>query len=104
MSSLIETRDGREAKLSLKGQFVGGEETESLQAYFGELSGDELERLSIDFGGVTYLNSLALGVLISGSSKAQRSGIDMWLTEIPKNIMELFELTKLDKIFNIKES
>ena len=57
-------------------------------------------KLVIDLGEVSYLNSSALGVLISAHANyAKREGI-IKLCRLNKNIENLFVITKLSKIFD----
>jgi anti-sigma B factor antagonist len=54
----------------------------------------------IDLGGVLYLNSTALGVLISAHANyAKRSG-KIVLCQLNKNLENLFVITKLSLIFD----
>lgn len=58
-------QDGNIIVLKLKGNFVGGDETDELQNTIKKLSENGNLKLVIDLGEVSYLNSSALGVLIS---------------------------------------
>jgi anti-sigma B factor antagonist len=64
---------------------------------------DELGRkkLLLDFGTVEFLSSAALGKLIRLNSHLNASGGKMVLCGISKTIMEIFTLTKLDKMLKI---
>ena len=64
---------------------------------------DELGRKKIllNFGNVEYLSSAALGKFITLNKKVQASGGKLILCNIDANIYEVFEITKLNKLFNI---
>jgi anti-sigma B factor antagonist len=64
---------------------------------------DELGRRKIllNFSNVEFLSSAALGKLIRLHQKLQGAGGKLVLSGISKGIMEIFELTKLDKMLTI---
>ena len=64
---------------------------------------DELGRkkLLLNFGNVEYLSSAALGKLITLNKKLQAAGGRLILCNIDPQIYEVFEITKLNKLFNI---
>src|SRR5712692_2973030 len=66
---------------------------------------DELGRKKIllNFGNVEYLSSAALGKLITLNKKLQAAGGRLILCNIDPQIHEVFEITKLDKFFNIQK-
>ncbi|MBV9463896.1 MAG: STAS domain-containing protein [Verrucomicrobiae bacterium] len=66
---------------------------------------DELGRRKIllNFGNVEYLSSAALGKLITLNKKLQAAGGRLILCNIDPQIHEVFEITKLDKFFNIQK-
>ena len=66
---------------------------------------DELGRKKIllNFGNVEYLSSAALGKFITLNKKVQASGGKLILCNIDANIYEVFEITKLNKLFNIQK-
>src|SRR6195256_3948945 len=66
---------------------------------------DELGRrkLLLNFGNVEYLSSAALGKLITLNKKLQSAGGKLVLCNIDPQIYEVFEITKLNKLFNIQK-
>ena len=64
---------------------------------------DELGRRKIvlNFGNVEFLSSAALGKLITLNRKVQAVRGKLILCTISKEIREVFEITKLDKLFTI---
>ena len=66
---------------------------------------DELGRKKIllNFGNVEYLSSAALGKFITLNKKVNASGGKLILCNIDANIYEVFEITKLNKLFNIQK-
>lgn len=65
---------------------------------------DEMGRrkLLLNFANVEYLSSAALAKLITLNKKLQQSGGRLILCNIDPQIYEVFEITKLNKLFNIQ--
>lgn len=66
---------------------------------------DELGRtkLLLNFGNVEYLSSAALGKLITLNRKVKNVSGQLILCNISPQIYEVFEITKLNKVFNIQK-
>ena len=97
---VTELKDGELVVLEPKGNFVGGDETDELRDTVKQYSDKGNTKLVIDLGGVLYLNSTALGVLISAHANyAKRSG-KIVLCQLNKNLENLFVITKLSLIFD----
>ncbi len=92
-------QDGKIVVLKLKGNFVGGDETDELQSAIKRLADSGNERLVIDLGEVSYLNSSALGVLISAHANYAKRNGKVKLCQLNKNLENLFVITKLSLIF-----
>ena len=60
-------------------------------------------KLLLNFSNVEYLSSAALGKLITLNKKLQSVGGRLILCNIDPQIYEVFEITKLDKFFNIQK-
>lgn len=96
----ISLQDGKIIVLKLKGNFVGGDETDDLQNYIKKLSDEGNLKLVIDLGEVSYLNSSALGVLISAHANYTKRSGKVKLCQLNKNLENLFVITKLSLIFD----
>jgi anti-sigma B factor antagonist len=70
---------------------------------FGLVDQDGRRKLLLNFGNVEYLSSAALGKLITLNKKLQAVGGRLILCNIDPQIYEVFEITKLDKFFNIQK-
>ena len=60
-------------------------------------------QLLLNFGNVQYLSSAALGKLITLDKKVKQHGGRLKLSGIRPQIYEVFAITKLNKLFDIKE-
>jgi len=90
--------------IHLKGQFIGGEETSLLRETLKQISDQEKNTLIINLDKVTYLNSTALGVLISAHANFVKREGKVVLCNVSKSIENLFVITKLTLVFPIFEN
>jgi anti-sigma B factor antagonist len=60
------------------------------------------KKLLLNFGNVEYMSSAALGKLITLNKKVQAVGGKLVLCNIDPQIREVFEITRLDKLFVIR--
>lgn len=90
--------------LRMKGQFVGGEETDLLKEKLKEISDSKKNKLIIDLENTSYLNSTALGVLISAHANFVKRDGKIVLCNISKSIENIFVITKLTLVFAIADT
>ncbi len=57
----------------------------------------------VDLGGMTFLDSSAMGMLVALTKEARDRGGDLWLVNVPEQISRLLQLLKLDQFFRIYE-
>lgn len=67
---------------------------------------DEVDnpKLLLDFGTVDHLSSAALGMLINANNRVRERSGQLRLTNIKPQILEVFVITKLNKLFKILPS
>jgi len=58
-------------------------------------------KLLLDFASVDHLSSAALGMLINANNKIREKSGQLRLTNIKPQILEVFVITKLNKLFRI---
>ena len=63
--------------------------------------GDELKNLVLDFGGVDYISSAGLRVLLTAQKKMNAQGY-MELVGVSEAVMDIFEMTGFADILVIK--
>ena len=90
--------------LHLKGQFVGGEETDQLRNALTDAAEKKQNNLIINLNKVTYLNSTALGVLISAHANFAKRDGKIILCNVSKSIENIFVITKLSLVFSITDT
>ena len=73
------------------------------QEMFQLVEEDNKTRLVLNFQHVEFLSSAALGKLITLDKKVKAHGGKMKLSNIRPEIYEVFAITKLNKLFDIKD-
>jgi anti-anti-sigma factor len=73
------------------------------QELFQLVEEDNKTRLLLNFQQVEFLSSAALGKLITLDKKVKAHGGKMKLCNIRPEIYEVFAITKLNKLFDIKD-
>ncbi len=71
---------------------------------FGLVEEDGRKKIVLDFTNVEYLSSAALGKLITMDKKVKASGGKLRLCNIRKDIYEVFAITRLNKVFDIRNT
>jgi len=97
-------QNGKIGVIEVKGSLVGGEETDELRTAVADLVEQGNKNLIIDLSKVTYLNSTAIGVLVSAHTTYSRNKGHVKLCGINKNINNIFVITKLTMVFDVVES
>ena len=73
------------------------------QELFSLVETEKKEKLLLNFSSVEFLSSAALGKLITLDKKVKASGGTLKLSNIRPEIYEVFAITKLNRIFDIKD-
>jgi len=96
-------RQGDVLVVDVEGQLIVGNRQELKQKVLDELERGERKFL-IDFSRTGYIDSSGLGVLVSLSKKIREQGGELRLANLNEDLRTLFELTKLDTLFNIADT
>lgn len=62
---------------------------------------EESPKMLLDFANVDHLSSAALGMLINANNRIRQKNGQLRLANIKPQIMEVFVITKLNKLFRI---
>ena len=71
---------------------------------FGLVDEDGRSKIVLDFSSVEYLSSAALGKLITMDKKVKKIKGKLRLCHIRPEIYEVFAITKLNKLFDIRDT
>ena len=97
-------QSGKIGVIEVKGSLVGGEETDELRNAVADFVEQGTKMLVIDLSKVTYLNSTAIGVLVSAHTTFSKNKGHVKLCGINKNINNIFVITKLTLVFDVVDS
>lgn len=61
-------------------------------------------KMLLDFQGVTFMSSAMIGKIVLVNKKCKANKTTIKLCDISPSIMEVFEITRLNKVFSIYES
>lgn len=89
--------------VNVQGQLIVGNRQELKQRVLEELE-HGARRFVIDFANTGYIDSSGLGVLVSLSKKIREQGGALRLSGLNEDLRTLFELTKLDTLFEIADT
>ena len=101
--SFTMTKHGRVVVVDVDGQLIVGNRQELKQKVLDELEKGERKFL-IDFARTGYIDSSGLGVLVSLSKKIREQAGELRLADLNDDLKTLFELTKLDTLFQIADN
>lgn len=93
-----EMKDGVKV-IRLHGKVISGPDLMELKTVFQTAVNNETGNVLLDLGGVSWMDSSGLGVLVSGHTSISRIGGKMAILNATKKIHELFIITKLITIF-----
>ncbi len=89
--------------VQVNGELIVGNREEFKQTVLARLDSGG-RKFVVDFQESTYIDSSGLGALVSLSRKIRESGGDLRLAGLNEDLRTLFELTKLDTLFQISDS
>jgi anti-sigma B factor antagonist len=69
-----------------------------------EVVGQGSKEVIVDFSDTTFIDSTTLGVLVGGVKRLRPNGGRLSLVCSDRNITKIFEITGLNKVFDIYES
>jgi anti-sigma B factor antagonist len=67
----------------------------------GVIAAEPKPRVLLDFKSVDHLSSAALGMLINANNRIREKNGQLRLCDIRRQILEVFSITKLDKLLRI---
>jgi len=85
--------------LEPEGKIMGGPEATELRNQLYELISKDNKKVVIDLLHVEWMNSTGLGILISGMTSLRNNEGELKLAGISEKVANLFEITKLNNVF-----
>jgi len=90
--------------IELKGNVMGGEDTKEFNELLHKLIDKGKTRIVVDLGGVKFMNSSGLGMLIGGLTTVKKADGIFKLANVTEKIESLLIITKLITIFETYDS
>lgn len=103
MKSSHRIQDGI-AVLSLEGDFIGELDQSVLSSNVQKLLAGGTKWFVVDLRGVHYINSCGLGSLVSSLTTLRKVGGDLRLASANPGVHDLFEMTRLVKVFDFHDT
>jgi anti-sigma B factor antagonist len=99
--TVSERRSGRVTILDLEGGITFGEGTAALRRETRRLIAEGRPDILLNFSRVRYVDSSALGEMVAAQAAARRDGGRVGLLRLSPNVREVFEMTRLVRVFDI---
>lgn len=90
--------------LKLAGRLVLGQESNEFRSTVKRLLDAGDNKILVDLGEVSYIDSAGLGTLVSGFTSARNSGGVMKLANLTKKVNEQLNITKLVTVFDVYDN
>ncbi len=101
--SLQVIKHGDIVVIEVDGQLIVGNRQELKQKVLDEAEAGA-RKVLVDFAKAGYIDSSGLGVLVSLAKRMRELGGDLRLANLNDDLQTLFELTKLDSLFQISDT
>jgi len=95
------THQGGITIFKLEGEIIEKGQTTGLMEQIDTLLSSGKKNIVLDLGGLRYMNSSGLNVLVNILTKARNAGGDVSVCHISEKIKSLLVVTRLDTIFHI---
>lgn len=86
---------------SLSGDLLGEKDGIEIVTSVAKEIDEGVRVMIVDMSQLRYVNSSGIGVLITLMTKLKNCGGELFILQPTDQIMKLFTITKLDKVFNI---
>jgi anti-sigma B factor antagonist len=94
-------RSGSTAILRVGGEITGGSEPALMAAY---TEAGDARAIVLDFGGLEYMNSGGIGLLVTLLVRAQRAGQQLMAVGLTEHYRQILSLTRLDEAIGIHDN
>ena len=101
--SFTVTTHGDVCIIEVEGQLIVGNRQDLKKKALDEMD-KGTRKILIDFARTGYIDSSGLGALVSLAKKIREMGGELRLANLNDDLQKLFELTKLDTLFQISET
>lgn len=89
--------------VDLNGRITLGEGSTKLRESVRDLVGKGRNKILLNLGDVTYIDSSGIGELVSAYTTVRNQGGELKLLRLTKKVHDLLQITKLYTVFDIKD-
>jgi len=89
--------------VDLGGRITLGDGSTVLRDTIRELVANRDNRILLNLGEVTYIDSSGLGELVSAFTQVRKSGGELKLLNLTRKVHDLLQITKLYTVFDVQE-
>ncbi len=93
---MLEIGWGEDGKIRIAGRFDASE-AERVEAFLDAVDTSN----ELDLGGLEYISSLGLGVLLKTQKRLRTAGQSLRLVRMPPHIRDIFRFSGFDRVFEI---
>lgn len=90
-------------RLQIEGEITSGSEKPLMDAFARAVDGGA-RTVILDFGGLDYMNSGGIGLLVTLLVRAQRQGRRLMAIGLNEHYRQIFSLTRLDEAIGIHDT
>jgi anti-sigma B factor antagonist len=87
--------------LALSGSMTMGTQLQELELSLQELANKNQNRIVLDLSKISYLDSSAIGVLVSCHGSVKGSGGQLRLAGVNSRVSAVFKMTGVDKVLSV---
>ena len=88
--------------VDISGRIELGEESAALRDLVSELLNNGQKHILLNLGDVHYIDSTALGTLVSAFTSARKRGGELKLLNLTDRVTDLMQMTKLYTVFDVR--
>ncbi|MBN2029399.1 STAS domain-containing protein [bacterium] len=96
-----EIKKGDVLVLKLEGELMGGEGSQIVQDRIYKAIEENTIDVVLDMGGIKWMNSAGLGIIMASITTLRGSGGDLKLANVNKRVLRPIEITKLDRVIEM---
>jgi anti-sigma B factor antagonist len=89
--------------VDITGRITLGDETGQLRDAIQKLLAEGKKKIILNLAQVDYIDSSAVGELVSGFTSARAAGGELKLLSLTKKVHDIVQVTKLYTVFDIKD-
>lgn len=87
--------------LELSGKIMGGPDFDLFKGEITDLIEKGFKDVVLDFGGVPWINSTGLGILITGHLSMKNAGGTVRICNVRERVLSIFYISQLEKVFQV---